>query len=368
MQRERITRKSQAALVVGWVSTTDALFLGLILTLTVTLLVAARLHQSEGKNRQMQGDVDVLQGQLGQFQDRVADLRAERERLIQRGRQRFSELSAQLTSVQTKQAKLMAAKEQATEEASRLEADNEKLQAKLIACRDYYLATKKTLDETIAGKEDAVIRLVSLTQARDFAQQESRALRSRIEAEPGLHRELIGLKGKMHKVAIIFDTSGSMGTEGRWEHARGVVAAWLEHLAIGECVLVLFSTDAQVFPEDGTFLDVRGSNGAANRRRLLEQIRNTKPEGRTNTLLALQMAYRCPDLDTVILFTDGEPNSPNSNSDQFDPEIAEKIYALCRQHKDVPVNTVGLGNYFKPQLAGFLMKVAQETGGSFLGR
>ncbi len=64
--------------------------------------------------------------------------------------------------------------------------------------------------------------------------------------------------------------------------------------------------------------------------------------------------------------TDGEPN--NGESNQFDPEIAEKIYALCRQHKGIPVNTVGLGNYFKPQLSGFLIRVAQETGGSFLGR
>jgi hypothetical protein len=128
----------------------------------------------------------------------------------------------------------------------------------------------------------------------------------------------------------------------------------------------LFSTDAHVFPQDNTFLDVRGSAGEANRKRLLEQIKDTKPDGGTNTLLALQMAYQCPQLDTIILFTDGEPN--NGESNQFDPEIAERIYALCRQHKDIPVNTVGLGNYFKPQLSGFLMKVAQETDGSFLGR
>ncbi|MFO7906588.1 MAG: vWA domain-containing protein [Planctomycetota bacterium] len=152
------------------------------------------------------------------------------------------------------------------------------------------------------------------------------------------------------------------------EHARGVVATWLEHLAIGECLLVCFSTDVSVFPEDGTFLEVRGTAGAANRKRLLDAIEQTKPQDRTNTLLALETAYRYPNLDTVILFTDGEPNSPTGGSNQFDSEIAERIHALCGKHGDIPVNTVGLGDYFKPKLSEFLIRVARETGGSFLGR
>jgi len=369
MQRERITRKSQAALVVGWVSNTDALFLGLILTLTVTLFVAARLHQSEGKNHQMQGDVDVLQGQLGQFQNRVADLQAERERIIGLGRQRIKELNASLASLQMKYTQLMTAADKGREERGRLAADNEKLNTNLAAWHDYYLTAKKTLEQTTTERQEAAIRLVSATEERDLARQETRALRSRIEAEPGLHKELIGLKGNLRRVAIIFDTSGSMAESGRWEQARSVVATWLEHLAISECVLVLFSNEAQIFPEDGSFLDMRGPSGATNRRLLLTRIAAAKPDGGTNTLLALQVAYHCPNLDTIILFTDGEPNNPKSIvANQFDPEVAEKIYTLLQQHKDIPVNTVGLGNYFKPQLSGFLMRVAQDTGGSFLGR
>jgi hypothetical protein len=250
-----------------------------------------------------------------------------------------------------------------------LEADNGKLKADLAAWRDYYLGTKKTLEQTAAENQEAAVRLVSATEERDLARQESRTLRNRVEAEPGLHKELIGLKGNLRRVAIIFDTSGSMAESGRWEQARGVVATWLEHLAIGECVLVLFSNDAQMFPEDGSFLDMRGPRGAANRRLLLNRIAAARPDGGTNTLLALQVAYRCPNLDTIILFTDGEPNDPKGIvANQFDPEIAQKIYALLQQHKDIPVNTVGLGNYFKPQLSGFLMRVAKDTGGSFLGR
>ena len=383
MQRERITRRSQAALVVGWVSNTDAIFLGLILTLAVTLFVATRLQRSEHTNREMQGDVETLHGrldqaqgdvetlhgQLGQVEGRVADLQEERDRLIQLGRRRIKDLSTTLVSLRAKHTQLTVTTDKGAEERTRLATENEQLTAKLAAYRDYFLTMKKTLDQTTAEKQDATIRLVAATEQRDAAQRESRALRTRIEAEPGLHKELIGLKGNLRRVAIVFDTSGSMAQSGRWEQARGVVATWLEHLAISECVLVLFSNNAQIFPEGGGFLDLRGPSGPANRTLLLERIKATKPEGGTNTLLALEVAYRSPNLDAVILFTDGEPNNPaNVEANQFDPEVADRIYALCQQHRDIPVNTIGLGDYFKPQLSAFLMRVAQDTGGSFLGR
>lgn len=365
MQRERVTRRSHAAMVVGWISTAEGLLLGLLLMFAVTLFVTTRVQSSETKNHQMLRDIAKLQGQRGQADGLVAGLQAERDRLINLGRRMINNLRSELTSLQTKYTQLMAATEEAAEKSRSLEADNQKLKARVDAYRAYCLTLKRSLEQTTAEKQETAIRLASATEERDIARQESRVLR---EAEPGLHRELVGLKGKMQRVAIIFDTSGSMGTDGRWEHARDVVRTWLEHLAIGECVLVLFSDDARVFPEDGTFLDVRGPAGDANRKRLLDKIRHTKPEGRTNTLLALQMAYRYANLDTIILFTDGEPNSPSSSSDKFDPEVAERIYALCRQHQNIPINTVGLGNYFRPQLSSFLMKVAQDTDGSFLGR
>lgn len=382
MLRERVFRNSQAAMVVGWVSNTDAIFLGLIFTLAVTLVAVARLQKSERKNSQMQGaaeelqvqlgqtqeEVDGLQAQLGQRHTQLAELQAERDRLTQDNR-RLSGIAAQVPPLGTERDKLTASLSSAMQESKRLATENEELTAKLAACRDYFATMRKTLEQTTAEKQDASIRLVAATEERDRAQRESGALRSQIAAEPGLHKELIGLKGPLRRVAIVFDTSGSMAQSGRWEQARAVVAAWLEHLAISECVLVLFSNDARVFPDDGSFLDMRGRGGAANRRSLLEHIRATKPEGGTNTLLALQMAYRCANLDTVILFTDGEPNNPaNLGTNQFDPQVAEAIYALCEQHKQIPVNTVGLGDYFKPQLSAFLMRVAQGTGGNFLGR
>ena len=51
----------------------------------------------------------------------------------------------------------------------------------------------------------------------------------------------------------------------------------------------------------------------------------------------------------------------------FDRSIAESIHELCKEHKTIPVNTVGLGDYLK-DFSTFLMQVASETNGAFLGR
>jgi hypothetical protein len=80
----------------------------------------------------------------------------------------------------------------------------------------------------------------------------------------------------------------------------------------------------------------------------------------------MQTAYGYEGLDTIILFSDGAPTDANSN--RFSPAMAQQIYALCRAHASIPVNTIGLGNYFDKDLSTFLRTVSQLTGGTFLGR
>jgi Mg-chelatase subunit ChlD len=323
----------------GWIANTDAMIVGLILTLAATLFVATRLRQSEFDNQRLHAKEGMRQSQLGQLQDRVASLGSQRDRLAQSDLARRREIENSAAEL----GRLRAAFNRQLSVATRLGDENRKLDAE-----------NKGLRTSLVEVEG---RLKSSSSPAPLA------------AQPGLHKALVGLKGDLTRVAFVFDTSGSMGHDGRWDHARAVVATWLEHLDIGECVLILFGSDARIYPPDGSLFPVRGPGGAANRKKLLEQFKIAKPEGRTNTLGALELAYRCPGLDTIILFTDGEPNDPHTdNSNQFDPTVAEGIYALCRQHPSIPVNTVGLGNYFKPQLSAFLMRVAQETGGSFLGR
>ena len=112
-------------------------------------------------------------------------------------------------------------------------------------------------------------------------------------------------------------------------------------------------------------MGVSGPEGAANRVRLLEYLKSVKPEGWTNTLAAMQLAYRYP-VDTIILFSDGAPTYETAN--RFNAQAAAQIYALCRQHANIPVNAVGLGNYFDQDFSTFLRTTAQLPGGTFVGR
>ena len=98
----------------------------------------------------------------------------------------------------------------------------------------------------------------------------------------------------------------------------------------------------------------------------MEHLAKVEPEGWTNTLEALRKACSYEGLDSIILFSDGAPTNPNSG--RFDQTVARSIYTLCSRHKDIPVNTVGLGNYFDQDLATFLRTVARLTGGTFRGR
>jgi hypothetical protein len=119
----------------------------------------------------------------------------------------------------------------------------------------------------------------------------------------------------------------------------------------------------KVFPEGGGLMDLRDpQNAEENRQKILATLKDVQPAGYTNTLAALEKAYSYTGIDTIILFTDGEPHMIGM------PDINERIYRLCRQHTDIPINAVGLGDYFRPKFSNFLIKIAQETRGTFLGR
>lgn len=195
------------------------------------------------------------------------------------------------------------------------------------------------------------------------AQQQASQSRSR---EKSINRELVGLRGNLRRVAILFDSSGSMAQGGRWEEVQRIASTWLDYLDVDECVLIVFSDKATAFPADGSMLRVSGPDGDANRIRLMTQLRMVKPSGWTNTLAAMQKAYSYADLDTMILFSDGAPTYEGRNV--FNSEAAQQIYALCQRHSNIPVNAIGLGNYFDEELSTFLRTVAHLTGGTFLGR
>ena len=127
------------------------------------------------------------------------------------------------------------------------------------------------------------------------------------------NRELVGLTGRLERVAILFDASGSMrqaatsGGSDRWAEAQQIAATWLQHLNVQQCVLIVFSSDVRTFPEDGSLADLRGEGGKAKRDSLLQHVKTVSPGGWTNTYDALRKAYQY-DVDSILLFSDGAPS------------------------------------------------------------
>ncbi len=229
-----------------------------------------------------------------------------------------------------------------------------------------YLAKLKRAADLFQGLKKTQANLESKLDGAEKRYQQQLTLKTVV------NRKLVGINGKLKRVAMLFDASGSMKQKDandvgdRWQDAQSIASTWLGHLDVDECVLIVFSSDVRTFPSDGTMANINGPAGDANRAQLMEQLKSVEPEGWTNTLDALRKAYEYEGLDTILLFSDGAPTFENSG--RFDPNVAEQIYALCRQHPDIPINTVGLGNYFDQNLSTFLRTVARLTGGTFRGR
>jgi hypothetical protein len=243
----------------------------------------------------------------------------------------------------------------------------------------------------LVGQSNEFLRLTLKTLESNslITNQVLANLKARLEgtaSEVGIRQELLNLRGPMRNVVILIDRSGSMNEGNRWNDAMSVMVTWLRYLPIQRCALVIFSDGVETFPADGTMIDVSGAY-VENRDKLLRHLATVRPDGNTHTLAALEQAYKYPEVDTIILFTDGEPYVPNwgksakpsfsgkneVNSSKGDREkvsaqLVKAILALSLQHTNVPVNAVALGDYFQEAQSKFLLELVRRTGGAFLGR
>lgn len=195
------------------------------------------------------------------------------------------------------------------------------------------------------------------------------ARRKLVNAQSGsetklVSQSLLGLRGSLESVVIVVDKSGSMKNGRKWEYTREVLATWFTYLPIRRCAVILFDDSVKAFPDNGAFLELVGPASTQNRAALVGRLRRVKPSGNTNTYAALRRAYEYHPT-AVILATDG---FPDSGTNHFDKKMANSVIALCRHHHFIPVHVLALGNYFDPQLAGFLLSISNTTGGAFLGR
>ncbi|HVU89557.1 MAG TPA: VWA domain-containing protein [Gemmataceae bacterium] len=331
-------------------------------------LTAARdvlIDDKASLTKQLTQIADQLSAKLQLLEDAEKD----RDRLAKQAEELESIVTALTGKLESANENLAATKKQA--QAARGETDKriQSLESELATGNkraEEYLAQLKRATEALQGlsleKRKIETRLDQAEQQRELA----------LLRETRLNRELVGLKGKLTRVAVLFDASGSMNAKSadqrmnRWTEAQQIAGTWLRYLDAEECVLIVFSSDVRTFPEDGSFARLRGAGSDERRQQLLKSLERIEPKGWTNTLGALQKAYEYPGLDTIILFSDGAPT--NVNLGRFDAAVADEIYRLCRRYPDVPINTIGLGNYFEQDLSTFLTTVARITGGAFQGR
>jgi len=302
---------------IGWISFSDTLFFGFGLVLVLGMNISAKLKQRDADLESLTAVVES--SQLGESQNGSS-----------------VSVAKQLATVQSQL-------EEKQEELKRLA--EEAAQA---------IATREQLD--VLESELKVVRQ-KLKASEDLATNTEKN-------EKSVRRELLGLQGKMQRVAIVVDGSESMKQGNRWKKARDTVLQWIECLDMQSCVVILFHSYVYRSPKQGV-LDFEDS-----RQESIEQIRRqlgvVEPQGRTDTLAALEEAYRVPDVDTIILFTDGSPNIDDKPG--TDRDLVERIYKLCRSKPGIPINAIGIGNYFAKDLSTFLLTIAEITKGTFIGR
>lgn len=328
----------------------------------------------------LQQERDLLQQQAQALTERVAKLeqqldasKASLADLKQAGDAKAQSLEQLLArALERQQSHASSSDQQLQSAVARAEQAETQVQ-ELAATRDDYLDRLRRAAAYVEDLDQRKSRLTlqvealktQLANALDDLQTAQSQLQQQRSREASIHRELIGLRGGLKRIAFLFDASGSMTQDGRWDEVRRTSLTWLDHLDVDECVLIVFSSQATAFPADGSLLPVSGPEGEANRTRLREYLQSVQPEGWTNTLAAMQLAYQYR-IDSIILFSDGAPTYAEAN--RFNAEAVQRIYALCRQHAEIPINAIGLGNYFDPNFSTFLRTMAQLTGGTFVGR
>lgn len=317
-------------------------------------------------NASLRTDLDQLAAQLADKVTALSDIESQRDQLTKQAAELNSLVVSLKRRLEEMNIDLQTAKDEADSARVASDAKTEELQAKLAAGdrqAEAYLADLRRATEMLESLKLEKRQLQSELTAAERKRQAD------LLAEAENNRELVGLKGSLKRVAIIVDASGSMrqtGADGadRWTEAQAIAATWLKHLNVQQCALIVYSTDVRTFPADGSLIDLRGEAGAANRDQLLQQLQAIQPGGWTDTLAAFQKAYEY-DVDTILLLSDGAPSKVASGV--YQDALAQQIYQLCREHPGIPVNAIGLGNYFDQEMSTFLRTVANLTGGSFRG-
>lgn len=355
---------------VGWISTTDMFVVACCFLLVLAVTSKRRASEAEGRlglaTEQMELSkaaaapdyVQKLETMVNERDELLAQLEAEKERIVSISNQRLRESASNSKEKQILSAKL----KQSEDGLNSAEAEASKLK------------------EQLEGASQAAV----LMREQAISQQRS------------INNKLVGLGGKLENVVFMVDVSKSMqsgkGPNGvvlnNWVPIVEVIESWINGLNVTSAALIVFGDNAEVKVEMQ-----RLNEGG--RERILEVLKQIDPNADgTNFLAAFEKAYSIPEVDTIIVFSDGLPSididgkrifvggkqkdeSDEAHKGRVAKAVAEnvnrvlavhrRISEIARQHPSVAVNVIGLGaGVYNDKTGNLLNDLALKNGGVFL--
>jgi hypothetical protein len=186
---------------------------------------------------------------------------------------------------------------------------------------------------------------------------ETQAGSSMLPVEEGKARtSLFGLSGEGYRFVYVFDRSGSMGGSGKTS-LRAVKAELrksLENLgSVHQFQIIFYNERPLVFNPTGIAGKLAFANDA-NKARALRFIDSVVADGGTEHEEALRQATSLKP-DVIFFLTDGD-----------EPILTEsQLERIGRWATGITINTIQFGKGPQPAEDGFLVKLAQQTGGKY---
>lgn len=355
---------------VGWISTTDMFVVACCFFLF--LAVASKRHTKdvEGKLALVTEQLELskasapsdaaakLESMVSDREKLLTELEKVKEQVISVSEQRLSENTTSSKNMQVLTAKL-----------KRLEDGLNQSESEIIKLKDQ-------LDSAL--KAAAIAREQAISQQRIF------------------NNKLVGLGGKLENVVFMVDISKSMQSDkgpngvvlNNWVPIVEVIERWINGLNVGSAALIVFGDSADVKVE----MQELNQGG---REKILEVLKQIDPNAEgTNFLAAFEKAYRIPNVDTIIVFSDGLPSVDvngnrifvgGKNSGESDEAykmrvaksvadnvnrvlaVHRRISEMAEEHPSVAVNVIGLGaGVYNEKTGNLLNDLALKNGGVFL--
>lgn len=213
---------------------------------------------------------------------------------------------------------------------------------------------------TAKQKAEAIKKQLAAAKQRQDAQQKAISQLKRAK------QALVGIGGKKENLVFVFDTSGSM--KGNFNYYVSHLVKLIHYLDFNRFNVIDYDHRVRVW-QRGRMMD----GGVKANRNSAEQFTTTfKADGITDTMAALKTAAALPGVDTIILFSDGDP-FPRRIYDLKKATLQKTAMATERSdiitwakslRGRVVINTVIVGQRHTPTLRKFLKELAEATNGT----